>query len=299
MNQQVTYLNPPRRPAPRADKPKATLQLGRRYTHTSPQPVATMHGLCRGIVLSRQKGHLVAADQTDNDYFVWDCDADLGQLTAPPDGGPLQVAANRLILAHTSLDKPLLQQQDAKPWLSLSVHFDLRYSADAMSARLGVIHVVESNAFFQLANGERHVILNTGDEDKALYLSPAAQQGIEDEAVHTILDAVQDHELATVSHSETIRHSLREQVGGMDVESMTVLEHYQTFFMHRELPFSDDNIWVPALPPLTWGWSMRVARRYDGEWGIARQKLLMPTSDPNGMTMPSWRGNTLDMRLTD
>ena len=75
---------------------------------------------------------------------------------------------------------------------------------------------------------------------------------------------------------------------------MTILEQYQTYFLQRELPFSQDNIWTPTCAPVSWGWSIRIARRHDGEWGIARQKLLMPALDHNGLALPAWEGNSLN-----
>lgn len=292
MSKQITYLNLPQRKTSPAVNEKTALLLGRRYQWQNPCPSEQAHGLCSGFTPSLQEGRPLAIEQGQaGDYcYLWDCEADQNFIQSHS----AAVAANSLILTNTTLDKPELQSREDSQHLSICAHFDLRYAANAMPAHLGVIHLLESSCFYLLANGEKVVFLNTGDGHKALYLNQAHRN----EPVQPILEVAQSHEPITTSFSETIHHPLAENIAGVPVESMTVLEQYQTFFMQREQPFSEENIWIPALPPISWGWSMRVARRYDGVWGIARQKLLLPNSDHNGMEMPLWQGNHLDLLAT-
>jgi hypothetical protein len=301
MSGQIIDFNPPKDHKPAAIQTSSPVLLGRRYQLHAETPAADTHGICGGFLPS-VRSDAVLPLQTDGtviECYLWDSDCELDLSSSPfavNNGehivmqGPTPVASNRFVLSHTSLSKPELQMQANGHELSIRAGFDFRYTPDVMDACLGVINLVESNCFIMLKNGERYGLLNTGEDNKALFLNK-----VDDDAVQTILQTGKGHETIEHAYEVNVSHAIDSHVDGVEVETMTVLEQYQTFFMQRELPFSEENIWTPACAPIAWGWSMRVARRYDGEWGIARQKLLMPTSGQNGLEMPAWEGNNLNI----
>jgi hypothetical protein len=73
---------------------------------------------------------------------------------------------------------------------------------------------------------------------------------------------------------------------------MSILSAFPTRPSRLQRIFRGAHIWVPALTPVMWGWSIRVGRRTDGEWGILRRKLLMPTSLDAGPELPLWQTDT-------
>jgi hypothetical protein len=301
MSGQIINFNLPKDHKPAALQTSPPLLLGRRYQLHAETPTTDTHGICGGFLPSVQSGVLLPL-QTDHaifDCYLWDSDCELDLATSPFTAssgerivlqGQTPVAGNRFALSHTNLSKPELQAQTDGHELSICAGFDFRYAPDVMDACLGVINLVESNCFIMLKNGKRHSLQDTGEDNKALFLNKE-----DDDAVQAVLQAGKGYETLEHNYAVNVTHAIPSHIDGVEVETLTVLEQYQTFFMQRELPFSEENIWTPACVPIAWGWSMRVARRYDGEWGIARQKLLMPTSGQNGLEMPTWEGNNLNI----
>jgi hypothetical protein len=152
-----------------------------------------------------------------------------------------------------------------------------------VSARLGVIHLVESHCFAILKNGEQRILRDSGEEQSMLH-----RHDLQDDVVTPVLDADQHAAAIARTFKQTIAHTIPEHIDGLEVDTMTILEQYTSYFMHRETPFSDTNIWIPVCPPVDWGWSIRIARRYDNDLGIARRKLFMPTVEHDGLEMPGW-----------
>jgi hypothetical protein len=299
MDESISYLNIPKRQPSPDTTPLPSLVIGRKYHNPMDLLPASTHGICSDFVCTLDKGEAtIMTDNKDCQHaFLWDADC-LPNLT----GSTLSTSAgeniavnantpaltNRFVITNTRLNKPTLQTSDDDQRISIKAEFDYAFTADQMNVRLGALSLVESQCFLSLENGQRHNLLNT-DEQEVLFLTADAQSN----AISPIIDATKSNTTLNDNWQIDITHAIRNQLDGIPVESLTVLEQYQTFFMQRELPFTDDNIWTPVSSPISWGWSMRIARRYDGEWGIARQKLLMPSAGHNGMEMPSWKNNTL------
>jgi hypothetical protein len=297
MTAQIIYLHTSDR------QPSApAIFVGRKYQLLTDTLPADSHGICGGFHCTTHSGGVtpLAATPPASHGYIWDADSqaglaslslanDAGEAITVDDHTPL--ASNRFVLFNATLTKPAIQTLAASQQLSLQARFDFVYTPEWMDARLGALNLVKSSCFAMLSNGEKHPLLESGEEEPVLFLNQAHAN----EAVSPILDAVTSNEAIRESHQEDINHTIPEQIEGIEVETLTVLEQYQTFFMQREQPFSPDTIWTPVCAPVSWGWSIRIARRYDGEWGIARQKLLMPTVGHNGLEMPAWQGNHLNL----
>ena len=297
MNGTVTYLDLIKQQKPAINQRVPDLLVGRKYQLASQPPVSDLHGICGGFMASCQQGGTLPPQSNKEGFycFLWDSDNELGRnISSLKTTTGKQVAmhdrisalSNRFVLTNSSLCKPELQGQANTQQLTLRAGFEFRYSADVMNACLGVINLVESHCFAILEDGKQHTLQDSGEENMALYLG----KGNDATAIQLVLQLEQD-QTKEQRYEAQVTHNIPESIGGIAVESLTVLEQYQSFFMQRELPFTAENIWTPAYAPISWGWSMRIARRYDGEWGIARQKLLMPTLGQNGLEMPAWHGN--------
>lgn len=294
MIEEIVPLNAPdRRPVVRATP---TLFLGRKYPLVTHVPIKEAHGLCGGFVCTEESGGPKLLGEKD--AFLWDSSGEIGQKNIAlvnNKGAEIYIDANTpigsnyFVLMHSTLTTPEIFDDEEVPRLSFQVEFDFAYSAEAMSARLGILNLVEKQCFVTLENGQRRMLQSSGDEEKILFVN-------NDELVYpvnTLMDLSHKDKLVQKKHMETISHDIPSQIDGINVETLTVLEQYQSFFMQRELPFSMENIWTPVCAPISWGWSMRVAKRPDGVWRIYRQKLLMPTVGHDGLEMPVWEGNNL------
>lgn len=299
MDESITYLNIPKRQPSPGTSALPSLFIGRKYCSATGLIPANTHGICTDFVCTPDRGGFteLTDNNTSQHAFLWDSDCLpnlAGTTLHTPTGENIAVNANtpvltnRFVITNTRLDKPSIKATNNEQHLSIQAEFDYAFTADQMDASLGALSLVETQCFLLLENGQQHSLLNT-DEQAALFLSADNQSS----AISPIIDASKSNDTLNQSWQINITHAIHDQLDGISVESLTVLEQYQTFFMQRELPFTDENIWTPVSTPISWGWSMRIARRYDGEWGIARQKLLMPTAGHNGMEMPSWESNTL------
>jgi hypothetical protein len=305
MHEPVTYLNVPKQKSSArvTTTPPLlpTLFIGRKY-HTANDFLPTYsHGICADFSYSADSGGVtkLTSNKANTHAFLWDSDGlanVTGSTLVSPAGERISittntpVANNRFVLSNTRLGKPTLQTSSNAQQLAINAEFDYAYTADQIDARLGVLNLVESHCFLLLEDDQQHDLLNT-NEQAVLFLANDDQSN----AISPIIDASKSDETLKQSWQLNLSHSIPEQLNGIAMETLTVLEQYQTFFMQRELPFSDENIWTPACAPISWGWSMRIARRHDGEWGVARQKLLMPAAGHNGMEMPSWKNNSLSL----
>ena len=302
MTDHIAYLTPPQRRAPVEAGTANSLVLGRKYQLLGENLADDIPGICGSQVFSAQNGCVMPRQYNGpSDYgYLWDSDSlsalsGLSLMTAEGEQVTLNantpVASNRFVLSHTTLTKPEIHNQGNKLQLVLRAGFDFVYTADTMDACVGVLHLVESHCCVVLKNGEKHALLDSGDEQKMLCLKQPDPQDV----VNPVVEVSKSHDALRQSHTESVNHTIPEQVDGIEMETMTVLEQYQSFFLHREQPFNEENIWTPVCAPISWGWSIRIARRHDDEWGIARQKLLLPTVGQNGMEMPVWAGNTREV----
>lgn len=63
------------------------------------------------------------------------------------------------------------------------------------------------------------------------------------------------------------------------------------------LPFATEGDFTGvhgiAAPPVTWGWSICVAKNGADEWAIVRRKLMLPTVGHEGLQLPHWHNQLI------
>jgi len=201
-----------------------------------------------------------------------------------------RIKSNNIEITRQALEGPQLITDNGDTRLSLSLLIDFTFATANYAAQLAVIHLVEATRFLSLENGKQASLLNTQEQESpVLYLeNPADEQALK------LIGAPQP--LATkqsYSYQLGLEQLIAEQYEGDKVETVTVLEQYRSFVMQRAVPFDESaNIWTPIYAPLLWGWSIRVGRRVDGEWGILKRKLILPTPGNDGLQLPEWEDNT-------
>lgn len=304
MSDQVVYLNVPKRaPAACTAEARPTIVVGRKYQLANGKLAAGLHGLCAGLDYSASHGRVLplSTEPAARDCYLWDADDELASANLSvlsTEGEAIAISPNtnaitgRFVLSHATLSEPLIEHQETKPQLTTTASFDLVFSANALPLRLGLLNLVQTHCFALLKNGQQHMLLDSGEDQSVLFI---ADPGNKHEVLSPVLDAAAGAETSQHQHKVRLTQRIPSQLNGAQVESMTVLEQYTSFFMQRELPFNQENIWTPVCAPISWGWSMRVAQRQDADWCILRQKLLMPNVGHNGLELPEWDGNHLDL----
>lgn len=231
----------------------------------------------------------------------WDMDIDLSGLRSRIHNEvtgeyiPLEDCSlknNSMVLNNQSLDGPELLAADGNVTLSLSPCFDFTFSTDSYTAQIGVIHLVKAIRFITLENGTEISLLNThGKAEPVLYLEGPS----DDLPVKLVLAQQESNVTRSHTYRYTVSQPIPETIGGSAVASVTVLEQYHSYFMQRAIPFDDQlNMWIPLYAPISWGWSIRVGRRADEEWGILKRKLILPTTGHEGLQLPVWNDNTIN-----
>jgi hypothetical protein len=306
------------KPVPIKSKPSvpkvtiaATIHTGRRYTVSS-QDLSVLnstYGIIEDYRMTSQCAEIFpiasvapvtpVTNQMNTCYF-WDTGIDLSRLDCDISNGiddrlhPLpacNLKANRLILNKAELIGPELTVSNGATLLSLSPRFDFTLSTDDYAAQLGVINLVQSSRIIRLENDDEIVLLDTDiDDAPVLYLeNPSDDQPVKFISAQQDLGVTREH-----NYSVNISQPVPDEVDAKSVATVTVLEQYCSYFMQKPVSLDDDHtIWIPVYAPLSWGWSIRVGRRTDGEWGILRRKLILPTTGHDGLQLPTWSNNTL------
>jgi len=242
---------------------------------------------------------IVPANDNVATCYLWDEGVELGRLTATLNGSgstlPFnkhRIRSNRLLLNNSQLLGPALIEDGENTTLSMTAAFNCSFISDAQAATLGMIHLVQSRRFALLEDGSEFSLQQTPDDTPVLYLANA------DEAVVKPVVALQAQRVTeSYDHHMTISQEIPAAINGVAVASLTVLEQFTSYFMqHPALPRKRATIWVPLYAPISWGWSIRVARRFDGDWAIQRRKLILPTTGHEGLQLPVWHSNTLAYR---
>lgn len=289
------------RPAPEDAESRRVLHVGRPYAleNNVHGPVPATHGLIGGYRLSLQTAEIfpVIEDGQRLRGIVWDPDATLAPTLKPIDPEsklPLDdytVRGNSIDLTGSTVDGPKLLETEETTTLVLDARFELCFRTPSCDASLGMIHLVEAQRFAVLGDGSRVVLLDTqGQEAPVLYLDDAdADQPVRWLAKHQTSGAEQAY-----SHVLRLNQDIPEYRNDHTVESVTVLEQFTSYAVQRELgAVSDAAIWTPGCPPIRWGWSIRVERRVDRSWCIARRKLMLPILGHDGLELPVWTANSL------
>jgi hypothetical protein len=302
--------------------PLAILQAGYRYQINCVDYAVlnATHGVVGDYRISSRAGEIVPVGpeipgtpetNLSNACYFWDTGIDLSGLDGDLRSShnekllPLnecQLKTSRLILTSAMMHGPELKTNkeldtnNEVTTLRLSPRFDFTFSTDAYAAQLGVIHLVQANRFIKLEDNREIVLLDTGIEDiPVLYL----ENSLDDQPVKLL--SGQQEPSVTREHTcdFTISQPIPEKIDGARVATVTVLEQYCSYFMHKMHSNNvDESIWTPVYAPITWGWSIRVGRRTDGEWGILRRKLILPTTGNDGWQLPTWSNNTLNCSVS-
>ncbi|WP_455220760.1 hypothetical protein [Kaarinaea lacus] len=315
----ITYLksvnNQSKSPATNTKiAPLTRLQTGYRY-HVNCQDYARLnatHGVIGDYRISKQTGKILSITPPTpgasmtlpmSACYFWDTSTDLSKLEGQliqnnnnSDDNQLlsmkdcQVATSRLILNGTSLDGPELIFENGITSLKLLPRFDFTFITESHAAHLGVVNLVKAHRILKLEDDKEILLLDTGiDDSPVLFLENAD----DDQPVKPIA-ALQE---AGTTHQNSctfiISQTIPEKIDIANIATVTVLEQYFSYFMQKIDASDDESIWTPVYAPITWGWSIRVGRRTDGEWGILRRKLILPTTGNDGWCMPVWSNNTI------
>lgn len=277
------------------------LCLGRRYLiDVTPQSaLAPSHGLVGDyrIDIRRTEVQPVTTRGLHAACFFWDTDVSLPTTARPIrrddglalDGHVLQ--GNSIQVAHGALNGPELTEASGGTTLTLSPRFELVFDTAGHDAMAGVIHLVQAQRFVRLDDGTSIMLLDTHAHDApVLYLEDANDE----RPVKTVVECQAAGTARTYDYVFRIGQAIPDHYHGRAVESVTVLEQYTSYFMQREIGQPENAvIWTPACAPIAWGWSIRVERRFDGPWCLARRKVMLPIGGHDGLDLPVWTTNTL------
>lgn len=245
-----------------------------------------------GYRLARDRADIIPADleRKPDRLFVWNTDADQAALrevlcVAAAEAKPL-TSPPRLLLTAARLIGPELVSTGTEHCLVLTADFELEWQPQTNSARLAAVELVQSTRSIRFEDSSERSLLDTDEMDGPVRYA----QGRDDAPLKPVATAQTTGTQTRHHYQVELTQRIPEQLHGKAVAEVTVLEKYTSYFLHSEAPEDADNhIWVPLLIPVMWGWSIRVGRRTDGEWGIVRRKLFMPTSQDSGLELPVWR----------
>lgn len=266
----------------------------------------------QGIVgdyrISEQSGEVLAwalDEQGKGECLVWDTELE-SRGAEPlsifgPDGQQLStntLNSNACVLETAEQEWPEFQRHT----LTLAPSFEVRFTTEVCPARLGLITLVDAQRFLLLEDDSRHTLLDTSgypsdgsSESPVLYLTEMGAG-----AVDQVTSVQAQGETRNYRFSIPVAQELSEEIGGIAVVSMTVLEQYSSYVMQQIVDSAGKpGVWLPVHAPITWGWSIRVGRRGDGEWDILRRKMIRPTVGHEGLQLPEWTTNTLTLKALE
>jgi hypothetical protein len=287
------------------------IYVGRRYPYAEGLAVAeTRHLwadqdlLVGGYRIAGNRAEVLAADPESrpDQLFVWNADVQAKSLQgiladrAADTDSPSQaqaLVANRLQLASAQLVGPELEVTGSGALLSMTAAFDLEWHADVCAAELGAVELVQAMRSIRYEDGSEQTLVDTSDCDEPVRYEPGSGGA---SAIRPLGERLSQGGSRRLPYQLALSQTIPSHVEGKAVADVTVLEKYTTYFMQCEAPNDPDNhIWIPMLHPVMWGWSIRVGRRTDGEWGILRRKLFLPTSMDEGLSLPCWETNTKEL----
>lgn len=237
-----------------------------------------VNGVIGDYRISLNCGEVVPVNQTQGTYYIWDNDS---PLHSP-------VFENEFQLESATLNRPSVERVGGHYYLIMQPEFQVSFSTATHSARLGEIRLVESERFITLENGDSVVITDTQEiGTPVLYL----QHRDDEQVVRQETDLQLQGTDREYFFGESVSQRIPENINGVAVACVTVLERFTSYFMQQVLATPGQSIWVPVCAPIAWGWSIRVGRRFDQEWDILRRKLMLPTVGHDGWEMPAWGCN--------
>jgi len=158
---------------------------------------------------------------------------------------PNSIVTSHFDLSHSAISEPKIIHPESGPQLTTSVNFDFVFSTCLPAVQLGLLSLVETECFALLGNGECYSLRNSGEGCRVLYL---ADGGESDRIFTPLLEANQDAGSRQHNHRLSLIQDIPEQLEGSEVVTLTVLEHYTSYFMQRELPFNQKNYLDPGMP---------------------------------------------------
>lgn len=223
---------------------------------------------------------IVSPLQADAAGFIWDSQGLPGLATAE----------NECLMLDSGLGDLTIEEGIRSNLLTVTPSFTLRYKTSAFPAKLGEVRLVTSQRFVTDVNGGRHVLVDTQDAGGPVLF-------VEDRDDFSVIKQITPwqslDEEREYRFDYRISQSLQNTCCGVPVQSITVLEQYTSYFLQRAMAAkSSETIWVPAYPPMNWGWSLRVEPEQD-DWVITRRKLILPMEGQEGLQLPRWRSNLL------
>lgn len=277
------------------------LHVGRRYHPIDPvsKHFGAFHGVVGGYHISSNKAEMEEISVGDGSaFYIWDpdvkpsqlpCDAVLLEQGKSLSLSNCEVRSNTLVLLNTMLNGPDVIVENGEAYLTLSPQFEVEFGTHAFAAQLAMINLVQAKRFLSLEDGEEVTLLDTYDENEAvLYMEDECE-------TPTIFATVQQQTGLNLPYcfSPNISQHIPREWNGEPVETVTVLEQYTSYFMQRALQSDVEHIWTPVHAPISWGWSIRVGRRYDDAWTMVRRKVMRPISGHDGLQLPTWKRNSL------
>lgn len=249
------------------------------------------------------------------DIAVWDPDAVLpGDLRVELNGQPVSASRLRLLrnpclLKNWKMEGPALVPSEKGLCLSMTPRFDVHYHTEGYSGQLAELRMVESQRFVELESGRIHWLQDTREAELPVLISARSDAPLElpkatgEASAFVQCTAAQpagtteDYEFCT-----PVSQRIPDELSGEKVKTVTVLEQYTSFILQRSCEpgsgqsASRENLWVPALAPLSWGWSIRVGKVGFDEWSIVRRKVFLPTPGNDGLQLPRWCGHITDFQ---
>lgn len=270
------------------------IHVGRRYSH--PEELAGAEAaavlgdadLCVAAYRATARQAQVVPLSTDGPGHLWNAEAAAGPLERS--GASLVLAAGRLQLVEAGLDGPELTTGSDGLMLQMHTAFELDWNTHGQGGELGAVETVQSQRAIRFEDGGSLPLLDTDAVDGPVrYAHPDA----DDSPFRRVCGYQVPGRQARHRYSVQLQQAIPDAIDGRAVSEVTVLERYSSHFLQCENPQAPErHIWVPLLAPVSWGWSIRVGRRTDGEWGILRRKLLMPVLQDEGLVLPEWNADT-------
>lgn len=282
------------------DKPQAkekVLHVGRRYplpenlACAAAGTVLADTDVCVGAYrVTPGQAQVVAVDR-QGPVHIWSTDTtlrgegDIDRLW----GQVCRLACNHLTVTSAGLDGPFLTEVPNGLSLQMNAEFELEWHTLEQAGALGAVDTVQVQRSVRFVDGGSQVLLDTGtSKGQVRYVHP----GGGDHAINPICSYQPVGEQARHRYVVPVQQLIPEQIDGRAVSEVTVMEQYTSHFMQCEDPSEPERyIWVPLILPMNWGWSIRVGRRTDGEWGILRRKLMLPACGDE-LVLPVWQSDT-------
>ena len=263
--------------------------LGAIHGLAAPYHLKDLGAAHRGAIELGSSGQVIIWDSGINCAdLLSDKKLRLGATALTPD--TFTLADNCLRICASSILGPELIQVEDLTRLRMQPIIDLDYQADYFPAQVAELRVVASQRFLALHNGQTQVLTQTDETlGPALVLSPLLRQENDAELLTQLFAPVLLHGRQQLRADTPVFQTIIAEYNGEAVASVTVLEQYTSYFLQRYNDTQRLGCWVPALPPVTWGWSIRVAKNGADEWAIVRRKLMLPTVGHEGLQLPYWQ----------